>query len=236
MKDLLGAGRPKNFDYGFLGRAQSEMQTLIVSAKVASGRGCETCLPIYRHPCPVAVAIASLSLQRNRKPVIISAATVEKKNRRSAEARDHGVHAPVIINISKGHAACCERLGNAGIGAFEMSLMIQREERQFPVAQGSVNVLHIIEHVTLRDEQILPAVIVEIFHANAPAGTHRRQGAKSGLQTGVIEIAATLVVVEGVNFARQHRDENVRASIIIVVLKYSAHPRHPFAVRSEGHP
>src|SRR5467141_8140 len=102
------------------------MQALVVGAKVASGRGCETCLAIHAHPCAVAVAIAARSLQRNRKPVIISAATVEKKNRRSAEAGDHGVHAAVIINISKGHAACCERLGNAGIDAFEMSLMIQR--------------------------------------------------------------------------------------------------------------
>src|SRR5258707_13107796 len=116
------------------------MQTLIVSAKVASGRGCETCLPIHAHPCAVAVAIAARSLQRDRKPVIISAATVEKKNRRSAEAGDHGVHAPVVVDIAKSHTACCERLGNAGIGAFEMSLVIQREQREFPVTQGSVNV------------------------------------------------------------------------------------------------
>src|SRR5258707_3273185 len=102
------------------------MQTLIVSAKVASGRGCETCLPIHAHPCAIAVAVAARSLQRNRKPVIISAPTVEKKNRRSAEAGDHGVHAPVVVDIAKSHTPVCERLGKARIAAFSRSLLVLR--------------------------------------------------------------------------------------------------------------
>jgi len=104
---------------------------------------------------------------------MIATATVEEQDWRAAESRDEDVDPAVVVDVAKGGAACSQRRGHAGIGALETAVVIQRKQRQLLVAQGSVNLLDIVQHVALCDEKVLPAVIVEIFEAHAPAGAAR---------------------------------------------------------------
>src|SRR5215469_16895993 len=89
--------------------------------------------------------------------------------------------------------------------------------------------------MTLPDEQILPAVIVEIFQPHAPAGTHGGDGAEPGLEALVGKQAAAIVVIEGIDFARQHGGDDIGLAVVVVVLKYRAHAGKPLAVGGEGH-
>src|SRR5690242_19361923 len=165
------------------------MQALVVGAKVASRRSRHPHLAVHTYARAETIAIAARSLKRDGKPVIRTAAAVKQPNRWPAQTGDYRIHVPIVIDVTKGYAAGRHRLGDAGIGAFEPPLVIQREQWHFFVTQGSVNVLHIVEHVALRDKKILPTVVVEILQAYTPAGTHGCQSAESGLQAAVVEIS-----------------------------------------------
>ena len=53
--------------------------------------------------------------------------------------------------------------------------------------QGGIDLLNIIEHMTLCDEQIFPSVIVKVLQAEAPARTPRTQDAKTCLKAPIRE-------------------------------------------------
>ncbi len=59
---------------------------------------------------------------------------------------------------------------DAGIGALEASIVIERQQRRLFVMQHVVDLLYVVEHVALRYEQVLPAVVVEVLEAYTPAG------------------------------------------------------------------
>src|ERR1700679_614913 len=101
-------------------------------------------------------------------------------------------------------AAASDRGCDPPIGALEAAIVIEREQRRLFVVQHVVNLLDIVEHMALRYEQILPAVIVEILEANAPTGTGSREQTQAGLQTAIAEGTVAVVVKERVNLARQH--------------------------------
>src|SRR5258708_2576174 len=164
---------------------------------------------------------------------MIATATVEEQDWRAAESRDEDVDPAVVVDVAKGGAACSQRRGHAGIGALETSIVIQRKQRQLLVAQGSVNLRDITQHVALRDEKILPAVIVEIFEAHAPARAARGQGAQTGLKALIAEDAGAVIVIQAVDLARQDRNDDVGVAIVIVILKDAAHPRKTLAVGGE---
>src|SRR5579862_7679014 len=136
------------------------MEALVVGAEIASGGSRDSRLAIDAYASAVAVSIAARALERNSEPVICSAATIEKKNGRAAETGNYGIHAAVVVDIAEGGSTSRERLGDTRFDAFEMSVVIQSDQGEFPVAQGSINILNIVEDVALGDEQILPAVIV----------------------------------------------------------------------------
>src|SRR3979490_1539951 len=118
---------------------------------------------------------------------MIGAAAVEEEDWRAAESTEDDVHPAVVIDVSEGGTARSQLRGHAGISALKATVMIKRKQRQLFVAQGSVNLLDIVQHVALRHEKILPAIIVEVFKAHTPAGTARGQGAQAGFKTLVAE-------------------------------------------------
>src|SRR6476659_3558682 len=89
--------------------------------------------------------------------------------------------------------------------------------------------------MALRNEQILPAVIVKILESGTPAGTAGGQCAQSSFQAYVVKSAAALVAVKAVDLTRQHGDEDVGAAVVVVILKDGAHSREALAVGGERH-
>jgi len=68
--------------------------------------------------------------------------------------------------------------------------------------------------MALRHEQILPAVVVEIFQANSPTGTAGGQRAETAFEALVAKSTAAIVVIEAVELARQLGDDDIRAAIV----------------------
>src|SRR6266404_3471459 len=140
---------------------------------------------------------------------------VEEQHGRTAESRQNNIHKTVVVDVAEGRAARGNGSSHAGIGAFEMTIIIQREQRQFLVSQRSVDLLDVVEYVALGDEKILPAVVVEIFQAHAPAGTARGKCAKTGLQALIGESPCAVVVIQAVEFARQNGHDYIGAAIVV---------------------
>src|SRR6266853_2880986 len=229
IEQLFGTGRPENFYRRLFCGAQAEVKPFVAGAEVAAGGSCETSLAVHAHARAVAIAIAVRTSQTNREPMA-AAAAVEEQHRRTAESGQNNIHKTIVIDVAERGAACSDRRRHTGIGAFEMAVMIQREQRQFLISQRSVDLLNVIEDVALGNEKILPAVVVEIFQAHAPAGTARSKSAEASLQALISESASAVVVIQAVEFTRQNGDDHVGAAIIIVVLKNRAHAGKTFAV------
>src|SRR5262245_38904528 len=103
--------------------------------------------------------------------------------------------------------------------------MIQRQQGRFQVVQGWVDLLHVVQHVTLGNEQILPAVVVEILEAGAPSGTARGKPSKTCFQTAITKLTVPVVVEEGVYLPGQDGYHDVRPAIVVVILKDRTHAR-----------
>src|SRR6266404_5447970 len=159
IERLLGAGRPENFNRGFFGGTQTEVKPLVIGRDIAAGRSCETNLTVHADARAVSIAIAACASQHDRKPMA-AAAAVEEQHGRTAESCQNNIHKPIVIDVTECCAACSNRSRRAGIGAFEMAAMIQREQRQFLISQRSIDLLNVIEDVALRHEKIFPAVVV----------------------------------------------------------------------------
>src|SRR6266849_3376928 len=228
IEQLFGTGRPENFYRRFFSGAQAEVKSLVIGGDIAArGRG-EASLAVYAHACAISIAIASRTSQTNREPM--AAAAVEEQHRRTAESGQNDIDKTIVVDVAERGAACSNRRRHTGIGAFEMAVMIQREQRQFLISQRSVDLLNVIEDVALGNEKILPAVVVEIFQAHAPAGTARSKSAEASLQALIGESASAVVVIQAVEFARQNGDDYIGTAIVIVVLKNRAHAGKPFAI------
>src|SRR5882724_3420499 len=87
--------------------------------------------------------------------------------------------------------------------------------------------------MALSDEQVLPAVIVEVFQTDAPARTPRGECAEAGFETSIGEQALAIVVVETVDFAGQLGNDDVGFAVVVVVLKDSAHAGKRLAIGGE---
>src|SRR6266851_424543 len=229
IEQLFGTARPENFYRRLFCGAQAEVKPFVACAEVAAGGSCETSLAVHAHARAVAIAIAVRTSQSNREPMA-TGGSVEKQHRRTAESGQNNIHKTIVIDVAERGAACSNRRRHTGIGAFEMAVMIQREQRQFLISQRSIDLLNVIEDVALGNEKILPAVVVEIFQAHAPAGTARSKSAEASLQALIGESASAVVVIQAVEFARQNGDDYIGTAIVIVVLKNRAHAGKPFAI------
>src|SRR6266851_2081295 len=168
IEQLFGTGRPENFYRRFFSGAQAEVKSLVIGGDIAArGRG-EASLAVYAHACAISIAIASRTSQANREPMA-AAAAVEEQHRRTAESGQNDIDKTIVVDVAESGAACSNRRRDSGIGAFEMAVMIQREERQLLVSQRSIDLLNVIEDVALRYEKVLPTSVVEIFKSHPPA-------------------------------------------------------------------
>src|SRR6267378_5299154 len=99
--------------------------------------------------------------------------------------------------------------------------------------QGMVDGLDVVQHMALCDEQVFPAVVVEVFQANTPAGTAGGKCAEAGLEASIGERAFAIIVVEAVDLAGKLGNDDVGFAVVVVVLKNSAHAGKWFPVGGE---
>src|SRR5713226_1149650 len=87
--------------------------------------------------------------------------------------------------------------------------------------------------MALSDEQVLPAVVVEVFQADTPAGTAGGECTEAGFKASIGERAIAIIVVEAVDFAGQLGNDDVGLAVVVVILKDSAHAGKWLAVGGE---
>src|SRR6266480_1133023 len=108
--------------------------------------------------------------------------------------------------------------------------MIQGEQGRLQIVQGMVDGLDVVQNVALSDEQVLPAVVIEVFQAGAPAGTAGAKCTEADFETLIAERAFAIVVVEPIDFPGQLGNDDVGLAVVVVVLKDSPHAGKRFAI------
>src|SRR5437773_9112918 len=86
----------------------------------------------------------------------------------------------------------------------------------------------------LYNEEIFPAIIVVIEQMRTPTGKSESPAAHAGRVGHILEGAFAVVVKEVIAFIRKVRDDNVGATVIVVIAEVGPHPCKHFAVLIVG--
>src|SRR5438477_2860057 len=103
--------------------------------------------------------------------------------------------------------------------------MIHSQHGQFQIVKRRVNLLHIVQHMSLRDKKVLPAIVVKVFQADAPARASAREHAESGRETSIAESAVAVIMVDTIKLSRKLGHNHVGPAVVVIVLKDYAHAR-----------
>src|SRR5215469_10927189 len=171
------------------------MHLWVAGGKIAAGRRRVDGLCAEPDLGADAIAIGVDADQLQRQPVICAAA-VQQDQRMAAEHGDDDVDVAVIVDIPKGGSAA----GYSGqirvVHFFELACLIAKQRRRLEIAQTRVNFFDIIEDMALRDEEILPAAVLEVRESDSPTGAVRGGGGEAGGKARITELAAAFVVIE----------------------------------------
>src|SRR3954470_2287061 len=88
--------------------------------------------------------------------------------------------------------------------------------------------------MTLREEQVFPAVIIEVEKSSAPARIGRSRTPDAGSSSDVREHTFSIVVEDDIPLIGEIRDDQVRLTVVVVIRKISAHPSEGLAVLIES--
>src|ERR1700731_1348856 len=158
------------------------MKTLVARRKITAGSGCESSLSVDSHSRTQPVAIAGGAAKRHDQPMLFGSA-VQEDLWMSAKDRHHHILAAIIVQITEGGAACGPRGRDTGIRPLKSPVLVRSQQRQLLVVEGRIDLLHVVQHVSLGDKQVFPSIVVEIFQANPPTGASAREDAETGLKT-----------------------------------------------------
>ena len=159
--------------------------------------------------------------------------------RRTVDDGNDGVDAAVIVKIGERHAAmhggALKFRAGAGGDVFETLAS--------EVAKNTIGQCRIAAEVAIQlrkmregEEQVFPAVVVEVVHAEAPAGKLARAHQQAGALRIVFEAGGAAEIAEQhervIEDAGHHE---VRLSIVIEIPKVGAHPGDGEAVLAQCH-
>src|ERR1035437_1210461 len=171
LSEILGdSGGPPDFhqDRGFA-RAQTEVGGTRARRSVSGSESNVTVLRdsacYHLESCPDPIAVAFRALQREFDPVIAAGAVVEPHLSGCAESRDHHVQAPVPIQVSHCRApmAAGGLCRQASFGGQRLKLRgAQVSEHRVRLFHWNIRYIAKGLNVTARDEDVLPAIVVEI--------------------------------------------------------------------------
>src|SRR5580704_4100396 len=244
-ESLNGATGPSDLDLldGRI-RAEAEVDTRIAGARVADGSGGFVPLrtAVRRGDfdlCAKAHAVAACADESQEKPVPAGCADVSKQLYGFVETGDHGINAACVEDVSEGRAAMgagnLEGRAGVGTGIFELAVAeVAKDGVGLGVGLGGDGLLDVIHHVGAGDEEVLPAIVVEVVGAVAPAGHAIGESAEAAGDVRIDEGAAALVDVEREAFMLNGGVPDVGQAVVVDVAEISAHAGESVAVGRVG--
>src|SRR5882762_113452 len=157
--------------------SEPKVGTLVACRKIATR--CRNCRKLcsacshsfYFSANSISIALVPHEFQRN--PVILRWCLVVKHVCRPFIRIHNRVHASVVVQISDRHSPCYPRLLKYRPrlrGHVDKTLArIPRQQHRFAVSQIRGRHLHGIQIVPLRNQQVLPSVVVVVQEPNPPA-------------------------------------------------------------------
>jgi len=95
--------------------------------------------------------------------------------------------------------------------------------------------LNRVEIMALGDEEILPAIIIIVEKADAPAGMLHSGARQAGTEAGIRKRGVAIVLVESVVLVGQIGDQQVRPAVVIVIGEIDAHAGIRASVAIDSH-
>ena len=121
-------------------------------------------------------------------------------------------------------------LGNIGEGP--VPVVVVKNGAIF-VVDVDLETLDLRKRVAVHQQQILPAVIVEIKKSAAPS--HKTRVVRdAGGQSNIIEFRPAPVAIQRLALVGEVAAENVRSPVAVVITRSHAHARHSLAVFVES--
>src|SRR5262245_58736979 len=132
---------------------------------------------------------------------------VDQEAGRSVDVRDHDVNVAVVIDVAKGHTAAdiepLERRAPFRRHVFEPSVpKIAEEELAFAVGKLLLAALLDGFDCPVRNEEVEPAVVVDIEPRSAKPGVAPAHGAEARRGTQIFEQPGSEVAVQTATFGR----------------------------------
>src|SRR5436305_5137297 len=168
------SARPADFQRSHIDRsAQAEMKLRVVCRLIAHSalRFLYLCYA-RRHnseSCPDAVAIGPSADQPDFQPAVSISAIVAEKLRTLAIVCDQHVYIPVVIVIGESSGATDARSSkiapHLASDVSKRTVHVAINGFRFGVSRAGVKKADVVEHVTIRNEQIGPSIVVVIEKA-----------------------------------------------------------------------
>ena len=166
---------------------------------------------------PVAFSSGEAELQPVPGRIVVRGAIPPEFDGR-VEYADRGIKAAVAIEVGKDHAAMQR-------GAAEAPPALIRDIFKAPAAvvEDAVGLRVRRIESSAGDEQIEPAVVVEIHQPAAPAAPFAAQVEEAGARAAIVEGAVALVEKDFVGFVLQAGHDDVGPAIAVDVAEVRAH-------------
>ena len=164
----------------------------------------------------------------DQQPIVPASAFVAQQRRRTVQIVDDDVDVPVVVDIAERAAASEIWRGDGGSrrrGHVGEAAVPQVAVQQFRLAVGEVQLAarKLSVHVAVRDEDVLPAVVVDVDEVDAEADV-LPVDAQPGPEARDLERARSVIAVERGHLFGEVRAHDVEPAIGIVVSDADAHP------------
>ena len=164
-------------------------------------------------------------------------APVHPEFRVLAEGRDHDVEAAISIQIAKSTTTVARRSGGGRtcLGGECLPLAVRTG-----IAKDGVQLLDIHARlgdgldVAPRDEQVLPAIVVEVEETRSVPGHVATELAHASRIGDFLEALAAFVAIDGEGLVVEGRENNVREAIVVVIAEIESHAGDEFAAFYQG--
>src|SRR5271169_3759641 len=146
--------------------------------------------------------IALYAFQLETDPMVLWASFGTQNHGLAHQIFNHGLHLSVVEKVAHSKPAAdlrdLNRLSSQPAGIPEGSVpLIDKEKFWLQVSGGQVRAVHLRIHVPVDQEEILPAIVVEIDKGVAPAYIALRASRNAGPDRHIAEVHPAVVAIEG---------------------------------------
>ena len=174
----------------------------------------------------------------NPEPVLTVAAVVAKDDRRLPDVAHDRVDVAVVVEIAERGAAARPVLLEhvAREHADEAPGLVAQQQWRLQVAQVGRRLFDRVHHVPLRDEDVLPPVVVVVEEPCAPAREGERGPADAAGVGSIAEAPVPVVAEQPVALVRQIGDEHIGPAVVVVIAEVDTHAgeRLPILVQRDA--